>query len=195
MLSLIDTRIAQFTLLLDMKDGGHYLLQAMNRKEMNMWIEMNIFIAPYNTIFDGMACAAFRNVTEEHICGALTQTVWIFKHIGFFEFANRSQAGTNNEYNCHFWVNVNMPYLYIYLLYKLLDHYNISTQCREDLDDPKSAKNQWEDRLKNLTGKPITSQNIQATCDLGYSCAALPVLLARISLQLWILIFLQLWGC
>ncbi|KAJ7591782.1 rho GTPase activating protein 22 [Mycena floridula] len=45
-LSLIDARIAQFinnersfTFLLDTEDGGHYLLQAMSKKEMNKWVE------------------------------------------------------------------------------------------------------------------------------------------------------------
>jgi hypothetical protein len=45
-LSLMDARIAQFinnersfTFQLDTEDGGHYLLQAMNKRDMVLWIE------------------------------------------------------------------------------------------------------------------------------------------------------------
>ncbi|KAL0955530.1 hypothetical protein HGRIS_001768 [Hohenbuehelia grisea] len=45
-LSVVDARVAQyintvrsFTFQLDTEDGGHYLLQAMNRPDMNRWIE------------------------------------------------------------------------------------------------------------------------------------------------------------
>ena len=45
-LSLMDARIAQFinnersfTFQLDTEDGGHYLLQAMNKRDMMSWIE------------------------------------------------------------------------------------------------------------------------------------------------------------
>lgn len=45
-LSLIDARVAQFintersfTFQLDTEDGGHYLLQAMNKRDMMKWID------------------------------------------------------------------------------------------------------------------------------------------------------------
>ncbi|KAJ7587511.1 hypothetical protein C8J56DRAFT_890421 [Mycena floridula] len=73
-LSLIEARIVQFTFLLDMKDGGHYLLQAMNRKEIEKvnWVKK----------------MATNNVTEEaaHMWHSHPNSLDFQTHLFFLSF-------------------------------------------------------------------------------------------------------------